>query len=291
MRERLQPRSAASVMVPTRSRFFHATHLRRERRTIDVESDAVRGEDGAALRAAGAVTRAQVGAAATPGKRFIGVERDRFLAFGREQRDFDDLPERAEPGVLVLTAGHCAEIEGGEVTRVRHFDAECLADRQRQRGVGEAVFEQFELELAADVGDRGRWSGQQPRQYQQRTAVKACFRRECWRRRATLVCAEGDDAARVVGGRQAIERIGERGVQRPAWTQQLGLVVERTDGDEVELRGATGVAGEIGGEHPDQSFGIVATEQRMRGCARARAFDGKQGGDMRERVRGSGKGR
>ena len=74
-----------------------------------------------------------------------------FLGGGRQQRGFQQRPQRRQPGVFVLQRHHRGEVVQGEVARVLDAQAEQLLRQQRGVGAGHAAFDQVAFERVADL--------------------------------------------------------------------------------------------------------------------------------------------
>jgi hypothetical protein len=202
----------------------------------------------------------------------------RLLAFGRQQRSLDELPERAESGVLVLRTGQRTQVERGQMPHVPDRHVEQLAQRQRELRTGHAAVEQLALQQRTGGRDALGLAAQQPRHHQHRAAVQTLVRIERRIGEMPLVRTDRQDARGALARAEAGVESGQRRMQRPARTQQLSLVVDRADANQIQLGDVGKQTQQIGGERVAVAFGAGKIERGARRRAGELAFDRQCGG-------------
>ncbi|MBK7012877.1 MAG: hypothetical protein IPH43_09565 [Xanthomonadales bacterium] len=229
--------------------------------------------------------------AAVPVAEVAIAQGDRVFLIGSQHGGFDDLPDSAKPGMLVLRTGQRAQVEGGQVSCMRGLHGKRLANGQRQFGTDQAIVEEAMFEALANTVDGLGIAAKQPRHDQHRTAKQARVRFQGAQRQLALVCTQGNHM-RIAGlARQAFQRITERGVQGPARAQQLGLGIQRTDKDKVEFADLGNVHGQIVREGIGEDAGGCPIQRDHRRDPGLLAFDGNQGEKIHGGTRSMAKGK
>jgi hypothetical protein len=195
-----------------------------------------------------------------------------FLAVRREQRGFQQAPQRGEVDVFVLHAGEREQVVAAEVAHMFQRRAE-RADQPIGGALARfAAADQVQLQLFGQRG-RERFGGEQgDRQQAHRAVGVGGLRFQRLRRHAALVGAEGDHIFQMTA-RHATRQFVERGPHREARTQQLHRVEQRAGHGEPRLGGGGHQRLQVGGDVRGQFGRFVAGERAATGRVAGAALD------------------